>query len=158
MKAFDDFVAQADHAMVIVTVADGDQQHGCLVGFHSQVSIEPRRYLVCLSHENATYRAARSAPHLAVHLLGADDSALASRFGEETADDGVDKFAGCPWRRVDVGTPVLEGVAAWFVGTVTNIVVMGDHSGFILEPLEAAVLRSADPLRLGQVSDFDAGH
>ena len=42
-------VAGLDAAMVVVTVAVGDERDGCLVGFHSQSSIDPRRYVVWLS-------------------------------------------------------------------------------------------------------------
>lgn len=158
MEAFDELVARSDQSMIVVTAATGDRHHGCLVGFHSQVSIEPRRYLVALSHDNATFRAAEDASHLGVHLLGATDGDLASLFGSETADEGADKFTRCSWRQVDDGPPVLAGVAAWFIGTVVARHRLGDHTGFVLEPALAGVGSSALPLRYGQVRPLDAGH
>ena len=89
---FDGLVASLDAPMAIVTVAVGDELSGCLVGFHSQCSIGPRRYAVWLSKANHTYGLALHADHFAVHLLADDDRDLAVLFGTTTGDD-VDKFA-----------------------------------------------------------------
>jgi flavin reductase (DIM6/NTAB) family NADH-FMN oxidoreductase RutF len=158
VQPFDDFVRRADHAMVVVTVGVRDQLHGCLVGFHTQVSIEPRRYAVCLSHANATYRAAGEADALGVHLLAVADRELGSLFGETTADDGVDKFERCEWQLHAAGPPVLERTQAWFVGRIVDRVPMGDHTAHVLDPIEAGVRDAAPPLRLDEAEDFDAGH
>ena len=53
-SAFHDLVADLDAAMVIVT-APGS---GCLVGFSTQVSIDPPRFLACISKTNHTHAAA----------------------------------------------------------------------------------------------------
>ena len=57
-RLFDEVVASANGAMVVVTAAVGEDRAGCLVGFHNQTSIEPRRYTVWLSKANHTYRVA----------------------------------------------------------------------------------------------------
>lgn len=157
--AFDRFVGRADPAMVVLTVGDGAARWGCLVGFHAQVSIAPRRYLVAISQANATYRHAVQAPYLGVNLLGADAHGLASLFGEATADDGVDKFAHCAWTSTPEGPPVLNDAVAWMVGEVVDRVDLGDHTGHLLAPVRGAVgAADAMPLRLGDVADLDAGH
>jgi flavin reductase (DIM6/NTAB) family NADH-FMN oxidoreductase RutF len=68
-EAFDRLVGLLDYPMFVVTTRAGDQLGGCLVGFTSQVSIRASRFLVGLSKRNHTYRVARRATHLAVHLL-----------------------------------------------------------------------------------------
>lgn len=104
--AFDRLMAEADPAMVVVTtVADGARA-GCLVGFHSQASIEPEGYCVWLSKANHTYRAALVATHFAVHFLRAEDMALAERFGTRSGEDG-DKFAGVEVEPDTSGVPLL---------------------------------------------------
>ena len=62
-----------DAPLVVVTAASGDQRAGCVVGFHSQCSIEPPRYAVWLSKANRTYRVALFATHVALHVLGTED-------------------------------------------------------------------------------------
>ena len=39
--AFDRLMADADPAMIVLTTAAAGERAGCLVGFHSQISIEP---------------------------------------------------------------------------------------------------------------------
>ena len=158
MGPLDAFVARADGALVVVTAASPDGLFGCLVGFHTQVSIEPLRYAVCLSHRNATFAAASTADALGVHLLGADQIELASLFGEWSADDGVAKFDRCTWRRVGDGPPVVEPALAWFVGGILEAVPMGDHTAFVLDPLRHGGSGDGEPLRYAAAAAFEAGH
>ena len=58
MSDADDVVEHVDQALIVVTTAANDQRSGCLVGFHTQCSIEPFRYAVWLSKANLTYRVA----------------------------------------------------------------------------------------------------
>ena len=58
MEAFEKLVSMLDYPMYVVTTRAGDQRAGCLVGFTSQVSIGPPRFLVGLSDKNHTYRVA----------------------------------------------------------------------------------------------------
>ena len=69
MEAFEKLVSMLDYPMYVVTTRVGDESAGCLVGFTSQVSIGPPRFLVGLSEKNHTYRVAQGRDHLAVHLV-----------------------------------------------------------------------------------------
>ena len=53
MRAFEDLVGDLEYPMFIVT-APGPL--GCLVGFTTQASIDPARFIICLSHKNRTFR------------------------------------------------------------------------------------------------------
>jgi flavin reductase (DIM6/NTAB) family NADH-FMN oxidoreductase RutF len=158
MGPLDDLVRRADSAMVVVTVGSPDGLFGCLVGFHTQVSLEPLRYAVCLSDENATFRAAADVTELGVHLLGRSQLGLAALFGEVSADEGVDKFEQCEWDRDGVGPPILRAVLAWFVGTIIDRVPLGDHTAHILEPSRCGRGPDEPPLRYHATSGFEAGH
>ena len=74
----------------------GDELACCLVGFVSQVSIGPPRFLIGVSKLNHTYRVAQHATHPAVHLLTRRHRDLAWLFGGETGDR-VAKFDRCSW-------------------------------------------------------------
>ena len=50
-----------------LTVAVGEERAGCLVGFASQVSIHPPRFLVGLSVNNRTYRVAATGAGVLAH-------------------------------------------------------------------------------------------
>jgi flavin reductase (DIM6/NTAB) family NADH-FMN oxidoreductase RutF len=166
--AFDALVGRLDPAMVVVTVAGdgpGGEVDGCLVGFHSQSSIDPRRYLVWLSVENRTYRLAAElgTTHLAVHLLSASDHDLAEHFGGRTGDDPeVDKLAELPWTAGPGGAPLIDALPERMVGRILERLHPpgNDHVGFLLEPVQASVTATAaePPLRLGRTVDIEPGH
>jgi flavin reductase (DIM6/NTAB) family NADH-FMN oxidoreductase RutF len=130
---FDILERSVDSPMTVVTAGNGGERSGCLVGFWTQCSIEPPRCVIMLSKSNHTFRVARFAPTLAVHVLRERDQALAERFGAETGDD-VDKFAGLAWNVGPGGAPVLEGVD-WFAGTVGQVYDVGDHVAVIIDVL-----------------------
>ncbi|MGV9900177.1 flavin reductase family protein, partial [Streptomyces tendae] len=97
MAAMDVFLDRLDPDMCVVTAAAHGERAGCLVGFSSQCSIRPVRYVVWISDVNRTFRVARSADVLAVHLLARDQRGTAELFGGLTGDD-VDKFRRVRWR------------------------------------------------------------
>jgi flavin reductase (DIM6/NTAB) family NADH-FMN oxidoreductase RutF len=155
----DDFqrlVARLDYPMFVLTAAAGGERSGCLVGFASQCSIDPPRFAVWVSEKNHTFRIARRADAVAVHVPAAGQRALAELFGGETGDE-VDKFSRCAWHEGPGGVPILDDVSAWFVGRVVEQLDTGDHLGLLLEPVEAS---SGDEpgLTFQQVKDIDPGH
>jgi flavin reductase (DIM6/NTAB) family NADH-FMN oxidoreductase RutF len=153
-----ELTARADAALTIVTAGVDGEPSGCLVGFHSQCSIEPWRYAVWLSTVNHTYRTARLGGHLAVHLVGAGDHDLATRFGGATGDE-VDKFAGLGWEPGPGGAPLLERLPNRFVGRCLALLdTGGDHVCAVLEPVSVGVAGAFTPLRLGDVGDIRPGH
>jgi flavin reductase (DIM6/NTAB) family NADH-FMN oxidoreductase RutF len=156
---FDRLVSSSDGAILVVTVATDDERDGCLVGFHSQCSIEPRRYALWLSAANRTTELAGRASHVGVHLLAAGDHELAELFGGLTGDD-VDKLASVAWRSGPGGVPLLDGCARRMVLARTELrEVGGDHLLFVGEPAAAwAPAGSFTPLRLSDASDIHAGH
>ncbi|MFF4432569.1 flavin reductase family protein [Streptomyces sp. NPDC001513] len=131
----DAFTGVLDGPMYVVTVAAGGERAGCLVGFASQCSIRPPRFVVWLSTANRTYRVARGAAHLTVHVLRRDQHALAELFGGESGDR-VDKLAQVAWWPSGDGSPVLAEVRTWFVGRIEGQIEGGDHVGFLLAPVE----------------------
>jgi flavin reductase (DIM6/NTAB) family NADH-FMN oxidoreductase RutF len=127
------------------------------VGFTTQVSIDPPRFLVCLSVKNHTYEVAMGAGLLAIHVLTPDQRKLAELFGETTGHE-TDKFAQCSWRPGPHGVPLLHDCPRLFVGRVLERSNLGDHGGFLLEPLEAEVVSTAEPIMFEEVADMEPGH
>ncbi|WP_323137131.1 flavin reductase family protein [Streptomyces sp. NBC_01764] len=130
-----------------------------MVGFGSQCSIRPVRFVVWRSRANRTYRVAEHADRLAVHLLRRDQDQLARLFGGETGDN-TDKFANVPWHPGPGGSLILDEASAWFVGRVESQIDGGDHVGFLLVP-EAAENLAGDRttlLSLNDARDITPGH
>lgn len=150
--------AELDAPMLIVCAEAGGERAGCLVGFWTQASIRPPRFLVCLSHRNRTYRVAVRARTLTVHFVPEGAERLARLFGGETGD-AVDKLAAVEWRRGPGGAPLLAGIETWFAATVVERIPLGDHDGFLLAPVDGAVHRSEEPrLRFHRARRITPGH
>ncbi len=154
------FVEHADDSMVVVTVAAPDgERSGCLVGFHTQCSIDPTRYAVGLSKANHTYDVALRSEILAVNLLGSEQLRVAELFGGHTLDEGTDKFDHCEWTADETGVPVLEDAPAWVVGRVIERLDVGDHVLHVIEPLRAGASDAEGaPLRFADAMRIEPGH
>ncbi len=141
---------ELDYPMFIATVP-GD---GCLVGFATQCSIDPLRFLACISNKNKTYRLGRDASHMAVHVVPDGRTDLAELFGGETADD-VDKLARCEWSEGPGGVPLLEG-CPHLVGRIADRLALGDHVGFVIDVIESE--GSARAMTFQQARRIEPGH
>ena len=146
-----------DVALLVVTAAAGEARSGCLVGFATQCSLEPERFLVCLSRANRTYEVAREATTLGVHVLGDGQVELARWFGG-TTDDQVDKLAAVDWHPGDGGAPLLVACAAWAEMRVLEQLPLGDHVGFLVEAVASGTGDHRGSLRLSDVGPLAPGH
>ena len=158
--AFERICSTLDSAMAIVTAYDGRERSGCLIGFHTQCSIAPRRWLACISKANHTYGVASGARRLAVHVLRDDQHGLAQIFGGETEDAiaPATKFEQCAWHPAPDGTPILDG-CDWFAGPILERVDLGDHVGHLIEITDAGNGHAgAPPLGFQATRDIHPGH
>ena len=147
-----------DYPLFIVTAADGARREGCVIGFATQCSFDPPRFLACLSRENRTYHLALRVEALAVHLVPRALAGLVELFGGETGDE-IDKFERCVWHEGPLGLPILDGCQSWFAGAVLARHDLGDHVGFWLEPFAAEHGGARELVGFQQVKDVvEPGH
>ncbi len=157
-STFLDLAGSLDYPLFIVTAAKADRREGCVIGFATQCSFDPARFLACLSRENRTYRLGLVAEALAVHLVPRARSDLAELFGGETGDD-IDKFERCAWHAGPRGLPILDDCPSWFAGTIEARLNLGDHVGFLLDPFKAEFAPGEEILYFRAVKDdIEPGH
>ena len=156
-QTFQRLVAQLDYPMFIATVAAGGERAGCLIGFATQCSIHPPRFLAGISDKNRTYRVAQDATTMAIHLVPEDAGELAELFGGETGDE-VDKFERCEWHPGPDEVPLLDDCPNRFVGRIAERVPFGDHVGMVLEPFFAEEDAEAGQLGFHRAKRIDPGH
>ena len=156
-ETFAALTGELDYYMLVVTTAVGDERAGCLVGFATQCSIDPPRFLVCLSDKNHTTRLAAGADALAVHFLPDTAADLAELFGSETGDQ-IDKFTRCRWHAGPAGLPILDACGRWFAGRVLERSTLGDHIGHLLEPFAAADADHAGTFAFRRAKRLEPGH
>ena len=156
-QTFQRLVAQLDYPMFIATVAAGGERAGCLVGFATQCSIHPPRFLVGISDKNRTFRVAQGAESMAMHLVPENATELAELFGGETGDE-VNKFERCAWRPGPGDVPLLDDCPNRFVGRIIERVDFGDHLGMVLEPFYADDDEASGQLGFHRAKRIDPGH
>ena len=114
----------------VTVVATHDAQRGRIgltVNSFSSVSLAPPMVLWSLNNLSQHFRAFEGTAHYSISVLAARQSEVANRF----ASGDKDKFRVGIWRVSDLGTPVLEGCAAWFECANTQTHLGGDHRIFI---------------------------
>lgn len=157
-QQFQRLVGGLDYPLFVVTAAAGEERDGCLVGFTTQCSIHPPRFLVCISDKNRTHRIAQRAEYLVVHEVPRERRDLAELFGGETADEH-DKLAEVDWRPGPGGAPIVATLDDWFAGRITErIDWSGDHTGFVLEPVAAEAHGDGQELSFQEAKDIEPGH
>lgn len=154
---FTELTGELDYPMLVVTTCHDGERAGCLVGFSTQCSIDPGRYLVCLSDKNRTTRVAAGADALAVHFLPASAEDLAELFGSHTGDE-IDKFARCDWHDGPGGLPMLDRCQKWFTGRILERRTLGDHIGFLLEPFAAGNDPESGTFTFHRAKRLEPGH
>jgi flavin reductase (DIM6/NTAB) family NADH-FMN oxidoreductase RutF len=152
-----ELVSALDYPMFIVTANDGHEMSGCLIGFATQCSIKPPRFLICVSDKNHTHGVVQRADSVVVHLVPAEADELAELFGSQTGDE-IDKFARCVWHEGPAGAPVLDECENWFAGRILQRVDAGDHCALLLDPFEAHAGPDERPFTFHRARRIEPGH
>ncbi|KAB1946100.1 flavin reductase family protein [Brevibacterium linens] len=157
-SGLDDLMGSVDSPLIVVTTSAEGERAGCLVGFHSQASIDPEHYCFWLSKANHTYRVALRSERFAVHFLTDVDRESARHFGS-LSGMGTDKFAGLDFTVTEDGVPLLADLPNRLI--VERIAMLDDGSDHVC--LTARVLATEAEggfasLRPSQLGDLSPGH
>jgi len=150
-------VSATDYPLYVVTACAGEKRGGCLAGFVTQSSLQPVRFLICISKANRTFAIADKSDELALHLLGADQRDMASLFGEESGDE-IDKFERVQWSVGPAGLPILSECAAWVAGPVVDRMSGGDHEAFLISVSDGGAGVHEGQFMWSDASGFEPGH
>ena len=89
------------------------------------LSLDPILLLVCFDNTSRTLPVVKETGRFGVNVLRSDQDALARVFASKVAP--AEKFDGVGWRLED-DVPVLEGVIAWLVCDLQEVLPGGDHT------------------------------
>lgn len=110
--------------VTVVTAHDGDGHPlGFTANSFTSVSLDPPLVLVCLANSSRNYAALSRAKGFAVNILSETQVDVSNTFARPVED----RFAAVDWRPGPHGSPVFEGVSAWFDCSMFNTVEAGDH-------------------------------
>lgn len=143
MLSADDFKAAfRNHpaGVAVITADAGDGPVGLTATSVISVSASPALLVFSLSAFSSTAPALARAETLVVHLLGADQMALAKTF----ATSGIDRFADTSgWSRLVTGEPVLNDAPTWLRGRIVDRMQAGDSTVVAVQVLQASVTAPA---------------
>ncbi|WP_307380632.1 flavin reductase [Microbacterium sp. W4I20] len=109
-------------AMVTATSQDGSPV-GMIVGTFASVSLDPPLVSFMPTRTSTTWPQIEAAGSFCVNVLTVAQEPVCRAFRAE----GVDRFAGEPWRTGATGSPILERSAAWIDCEIVNVLDAGDH-------------------------------
>lgn len=156
--AVDAFTGSTIYPLAVVTTIAGDgERAGCVAGFVTQCSIDPSRFLICVSRANHTFGVVTRAAVVAVHLLGREQTDIASLFGEATGDT-IDKFAAVAWHPGPRGVPLLDSCSAWLALGISGHLDVGDHLALLTYPLDGGPGTCDGVLTNREAPDLKPGH
>jgi 3-hydroxy-9,10-secoandrosta-1,3,5(10)-triene-9,17-dione monooxygenase reductase component len=91
----------------------------------TSLSLDPVLLLVCFDNDSRTLPLVRDSGRFAVNVLRAGQEELARVFASKRVAE--EKFAAVTHESVD-GVPILDGVLAWFLCDVRELLPGGDHT------------------------------
>jgi flavin reductase (DIM6/NTAB) family NADH-FMN oxidoreductase RutF len=133
------------HGVYVLTSRDSERVNGMTAAWVSQVSFRPLLLSVAVAPERFTHELIDRSGYFAVNTLGQGQAALARAFGFRSGRK-VDKFEGVGHHPAANGSPVLEEAVAYVECRVVDRLTAGDHTLFIGEVVEGAVLKDEEPL------------
>jgi pimeloyl-ACP methyl ester carboxylesterase len=110
-----------------VTIVSTLQPDGAPRGFtansFTSVSLDPPLVSVCIARTAASFDLFAAAEYFSVNVLADHQAALSGLFASKSPE----KFTQTPWRAGISGSPIIEGVTAWFDCRRHEVVDAGDH-------------------------------
>lgn len=129
--------------VAVITTRDAGQPVGFCATSLSSVSLDPPTVSFAVAVGSVSGRAWRRAERGIVHLLRADQAAVAAAF----ARTGPEKFTGpVGWRWGPGGQPLLDGVLAWMLVSARDRLLVGDHLLIVADVRTATVAAGPGPL------------
>jgi len=120
---FRDVAGRFASGVTVVTGIDEDGPVGFTCQSFHALSLEPPMVLFAVAHTSTSWPRIRKSGRCCINMLADTQEVVARTF----ATSGIDKFASQPWTSAEDGSPILEGVLAWFSCTIAEIHPGGDH-------------------------------
>jgi flavin reductase (DIM6/NTAB) family NADH-FMN oxidoreductase RutF len=122
--------------VAVITADAGDGPVGLTATSVFSVSAEPPLLVFSISSLSSSAPTLSRADTVVVHLLSADQLAVAKLF----ATSGVDRFADTDsWARLETGEPYLPGTPSWIRGRIINRMQAGGSTVIAVHALEAQI-------------------
>jgi flavin reductase len=130
----------------VVAARHGPLLAGMTANAIASISVDPPLMMASLSHRSETHGAIIGSHSFAINVLAETQRGLAECFAQPTTADKLRRFCDAAWHEAETGSPVLEGVIAYFDCRLVERHPAGDHTIFIGEIVAAGYDPEAEPL------------
>jgi len=136
------------YGIYICTSKSEGQISSSSITWVTQSSFHPPLLAMAVKVETGIYETIKSANQFALHVVPEDGKELARRFFRPAhVEDG--RINGVPFEvDEEYDLPILLSAPAYLIGSVQEIIKMGDHHIFIAEVIDAVVKHSTEPILL----------
>ncbi|HLB24309.1 MAG TPA: flavin reductase family protein [Dehalococcoidia bacterium] len=132
--------------VTIITSAEGDLLHGMTANAVASLSLDPVMLLICVDKTAYSHESIAQAGAFGVNILAEHQEAVSRLFAKHSEPESG-SLRGQPYRIGDTGAPLLADCLAYMECRVKDVVEGGDHSIFLGEVVDQAVVNSdARPL------------
>lgn len=128
------FMRHQASTVAVITACDTTPVGFTATSFMS-VSLQPALVALCVNQASSVLPVLAVGRHIGVHFLSLDQEGVARAFANNRANRFTSHRT---WRVGPHAVPLLEGVIAWAVCEVVNMVTAGDHEIVIAAPLFAS--------------------
>jgi flavin reductase len=113
-------------AVHVVTTTDHAGRHGLTASAVCSVTDAPPTLLFCINRQTSSHGSFTVGGPVCINTLAAGQKDISAVFASR--ERLAERFAHGTWRTEASGAPVLDGAAAFFDGTISDIVDVGTHS------------------------------
>jgi flavin reductase (DIM6/NTAB) family NADH-FMN oxidoreductase RutF len=131
--------------VTVITAASGDELQGMTANAFTSLSLDPVMVLICVDRGSHTHRVLQGGRAFAVNILGAHQEDVSRLFAKKAAPERG-SLRGQPYRIGETGAPVLTECLAYVECRIAEELSGGDHTIFLGEVLDAAVVKDGAPL------------
>ncbi len=154
----DAFTDRTDFPLTVVTtVAPDGERSGCLAGFTTQCSIDPLRFLVCVSRVNHTF-AVVGASEVAGAAPPRREQTAAPPSSASRAVTRSTSSPPSPGTRAPGASRCSTACAAWLALEILDRVDVGDHVALLTSPVGGGPGPAGGLLTMATAPPLDAGH
>ena len=139
-RAFRDALGRFATGVTVVTCATGSGPMGITANSFASVSLDPPLVLWSPAKMSSRYPFYVAAEHFAVHVMGAEQAAMATGFARSG-----DAFDGLDWEEGAHRVPLLNGCLSRFECTTEAVHDAGDHS-IVVARVTRVTTRNGAPL------------
>lgn len=137
------------YGLFVMTVKDENTMTAAAVNWLTQASFQPPLVVLGAKADAPSTAMIQSSGLFNINVLETGQVQLASAFFKHVEPDG-NKFGDIEFSLSPNGLPVLTDALAFFECRVRETVVIGDHTIFVGEVIEAGVQREGNPLTLAE--------